>query len=308
LNGLLLFVVNEKSGNGRGHKIWTKVEAQLRKKGLAYISIATRSQEDAVIRVKEHMQHTHLKAIVIIGGDGSLHGLLPLLAGNSIPYGLIPSGSGNDTSRALGIPRHPIRALNIILAGHTRAIDLLETRTEDGAAQFTLTAVAIGLDATVAEDVNGSRYKRWCSKLRLGSLAYIIGLFRALAQFKPRSITVTMDGAAQHFQRSWLCAIANVSTYGGGLKICPKAIPDDGQLHVCIVHNCSVWRILHLFPTLLNGSHIKLPYVTILSGKSVTIHSQDRMLAYGDGEYSGQTPLTATILPRQLLFLIDVSG
>ncbi len=305
---MVLFVVNENSGNGRGQKTWAKIETELRKRGTEYLKVAADSREEAVTKVGELLKSRKTKAVAVVGGDGTLHGLLPLLVSIGIPYGLIPSGSGNDTARALGIPRNPIKALNIILAGHTRSVDLLETTSENGAPQLTLTAVAVGLDGAVAADVNGSSYKSWCNTLGVGSIAYIIGLFRALAVFKPQPITVTMDGVTQEFSRGWLSAIANLSTYGGGLKICPNALPDDGHLHVCIVHGCSVWRILLLFPTILNGYHVKQPFVAILSGKTVTIHSPNPMLAFGDGEPCGQTPLAATIRPCQLDFLIAASG
>lgn len=305
---MYLFVVNEKSGNGRGQKIWAKVEAQLRLRAISYLKVAAQSQEEALTRVEELLAGYKLKAIAVIGGDGTIHGLLSLLSNSNVPIGLIPSGSGNDTSRALGIPHNPVQALNIILAGHTRTLDLLETNAVGRAGQQSFTAVAIGLDGAVAEDVNSSSYKSWCNKLRMGSLAYVIGLFRALTTFKPQTLTITVDGITQEFQRGWLAAVANISTYGGGLQICPKALADDGRLHVCIVHGCSVWRILLLFPTILNGSHVKQPYVTILTGNTVTIQAPEPLLAYGDGEPSGLTPVTAAIRPGQLLFLTAVSG
>ncbi|MFC5470172.1 diacylglycerol/lipid kinase family protein [Cohnella suwonensis] len=309
MNGLILFVVNEKSGNGRGNKIRTKVEERLRANGTAYEMLATSSESEAVVRVGEILKRGSVKAVAVIGGDGTLHGLLPVVAGSGIPYGLIPSGSGNDTSRTLGIPADPMKALDIILAGRTRAVDLLETFTEGGVKQRTLTAVAVGLDGEVAADVNGSRYKSWCNKLGVGSLAYIIGLFRALTKFKPRSITVTVDGVAREFSRGWLSVIASGPSYGGGLRICPDAKPDDGRLHVCVVHNCGVGRILLIFPTLLTGGHVKRTrYVTILSGSSATVRSSSPMLAFGDGEPSGVTPITAVLRPNQLDFLIAVSG
>ncbi len=306
---MVLFVVNENSGNGRGKKIWAKVESRLRLTGEAYEKVVTTSESEAITLISARLKRGNMKAVAVVGGDGTLHSLLPLLAASGIPYGLIPSGSGNDTSRALGIPRDPIKALHIILAGHTRSVDLLETSTINGVTQLTLTAVAVGLDATVASDVNGSSYKKWCNKLGIGSLAYVIGLLRALAKFKARSITVEMDGTTHEFKHGWLSAISNVSTYGGGLQICPNALPDDGQLHVCIVHSCSVGRILFIFPTLLKGKHVKLHrFVTILSGRSVTVHGAAPMLAFGDGEPTGETPISAVIRPRQLDFLITASG
>lgn len=305
---MLLFVVNERSGNGRGAKVWKKVEAQLRIRGTDYVKIAVETQEEAVRQTAELLSEGKLKAVVAVGGDGSVHGLLPLLAGTGIPYGVIPSGSGNDTARSFGIPRDPIKALDIVLAGQTRLADVLETSAGGTRSELTLTAVAVGLDAAVAADVNGSRYKRWCNRLGVGSLAYIIGLFRSLAVFAPKAITVTVDGASRQFERGWLVAVANVPSYGGGLKICPEARPDDGKLHLCVVHDCSVWRLLLVFPTLLNGSHVRLPYVTLLSGDNIEIQTPVTWLAYGDGEPTGQTPVRAAVRPGQLVILTSLSG
>ncbi|RKP50171.1 diacylglycerol kinase family lipid kinase [Cohnella endophytica] len=305
----MLFVVNENSGNGRGKRIWAKVETRLRSLGTEYDKIVTTSESEALSQVGERMARGKLKAVAVIGGDGTLHGLLPLIASSGIPYGIIPSGSGNDTSRAFNIPVDPLEALAVILAGHTRKSDLLESVTEKGVKQHTLTAVAVGLDGAVAADVNASRYKKWCNRLGVGSLAYVIGLFRALARYKPRSLSVTIDGTKHEFAQGWLSVISNSASYGGGLRICPQALPDDGKLHVCVVHSCGVARILMIFPTLLTGSHVKKHrYVTILTGTSVSIGASMSMLAYGDGEPSGETPISAVIRPRQLDFLIAASG
>jgi YegS/Rv2252/BmrU family lipid kinase len=308
LSRVVLFVVNEGSGNGRGAKVWKKVEAELRKRATEYIKIAVDTPEEAVEQTAAMLKRGSLKAVVVIGGDGSVHSLLPLLAGTGIPFGVIPSGSGNDTARCFGIPRDPIKALDIVLAGQTRLADVLETNADRSEPELTLTAVAVGLDAAVAADVNGSKYKQWCNGLGIGSLAYIIGLLRALGVFAPRPITVTVDGVPHHFPRSWLAAIANVPSYGGGLKICPDARPDDGKLHACVVHGCSVWRLLLVFPTLLNGSHVKLPYVTLLSGDEIRIEAPTAWLAYGDGEPAGQTPVNAAIRAGQLVILTSDSG
>ena len=309
LGNLILFVVNETSGNGRSRSVWKRLEAELVRLGTSYDRISTSSAEQARILVRERIDRGDLKAVAVVGGDGTLHGLLPLLAGSGIPLGLIPSGSGNDTARALGIPRNPLRALELIVAGHTRKIDLLETFEENGQSQHTLTAVAIGLDAAVAADVNGSSYKKWCNKLGLGSLAYVIGLLRILGKFKPRTVKVTIDGTTRHFERCWLSAVTNVPTYGGGLRISPSAQPDDRLLHVCVVHGCSVVRFLTIFPTVLFGKHVRWTrYVTMLSGSAAEIESEIAMLAFGDGEPVGHTPLRAEIRPGQLDFLISASG
>ena len=306
---MILFVVNETSGNGRSRSIWKRLEARLVLQGVAYERVSTSSAEQARGLVRERLERGGLIAVAVVGGDGTLHGLLPALAGSGVPLGLIPSGSGNDTARALGIPKNADRALALILNGHTQKIDLLDTTDKNEQSQLTLTAVAIGLDAAVAADVNGSAYKKWCNRLGLGSLAYVIGLLRTLGRFKPRDVTVTVDGKTRRFERCWLSAVTNVPTYGGGLRISPSAQPDDGLIHLCVVHACSVPRFLMIFPTVLFGKHVRwTQYVTQLSGSEAAIEASPPMLAFGDGEPAGQTPLRTAIRPGQLDFLISASG
>ncbi|WEK54818.1 MAG: diacylglycerol kinase family lipid kinase [Candidatus Cohnella colombiensis] len=305
---MILFVVNEASGNGHGRKVWNKVESILKQREISFDKISSESATDAIERTKAFLKHSNVNTIGIVGGDGTIHSLLPLLVGSGISLGLIPTGSGNDTARAFHIPHDPIKALEILLTGHALPSDVLLTSQLDRGDELTLTAVAIGLDAMVAADVNESNYKRWCNRLRIGSFAYIIGLIRALFRFKPSSVTITLDGVTHQYNRGWLTAISNVPSYGGGLKICPQARPDDGQLHVCIVHSCSLWQIIRLFPTLLTGTHVKQPYVKMLSGQQVNITTSAPFLACGDGELIGRTPIEARLLVDQLLIVTKLSG
>lgn len=320
---MILFVVNESSGNGRGRKIWRQVEQELRRRNITYRVVAAATEAEAGKLTKAAIDSGDLKAIAVVGGDGSLHGLLPHLAGSGIPIGLIPSGSGNDNALTFGIPKDPMKALDIVLNGHPRAADLIATsevlpreahdasHTSDSPSspiRYSSTAIAAGLDGAVADDVNRSRYKRWCNRLGVGSLAYIIGLLRMLAVYKPQRIAVTVDGERCEFERGWLVAVANHPTYGGGLRICPDARADDGELRVCVVHGCSALRILSVFPTILNGSHVKQPYVAMLRGKSVLIEAPRPLLAFGDGEPVGRTPIRADVHAGQLLFLTAASG
>jgi len=332
---VILFIVNEQSGNGRGKRAWSAVERHMRDIGRSsdYVKIAAKNEVDAVRDAEALAAQGGIAALIAVGGDGTLHALLPLAVRCRLPLGLIPCGSGNDTARAFGLPRDPLAALEIALSGRTRHVDLLCSSSADQPAaaphqgqspqvghrsresarlptkpRLTLTCIAAGLDGAVAADVNGSRYKRWCNRLGIGSIAYIIGLFRMLARFKPQTVTVTVDGSVREFRRSWLAAIANTPIYGGGLRICPAASPSDGILQVCVVHGCSALQLLLLFPTVLFGKHVRSRFVTMLSGANFAIRSPLALPAFGDGEPVGITPLDAEILPGQLMILTSCSG
>ncbi len=333
---MILFIVNEQSGNGRGKQAWSAVERRMHEIGCRsdYVKIAAKNEVDAIREAEAMTTQGGITALIAVGGDGTLHALLPLAVRCQLPLGLIPCGSGNDTARAFGLPRHPIAALEIALNGQTQRVDLLRSAAQPAEPalrpeqnirastsgltrqparlpaqpRLTLTCIASGLDGAVAADVNGSRYKRWCNRLGIGTAAYIIGLFRTLARFKPQTVTVTVDGAAREFRRCWLTAIANTPAYGGGLRICPTASPSDGRLQVCVVNGCSALQLLLLFPTVFFGKHVRSRFVTMLAGTNVAIRSPFPFSAYGDGEPVGSTPLDTEILSGQLLILTSCSG
>lgn len=320
-----IFAVNERAGSGRGRIIWKLVEAELQRRSLPYQAVIADSAESACAEVRSlldryragiegnNRSRSELRAVTVIGGDGTIHSILPAVAGSGIPLGLIPSGSGNDTARAFGIPKQPLAALERVLRGDAVPVDLILLGGDDdrGVVQLPkpiLTALAVGFDAAIAAAVNRSSYKKLCNKLGVGSLAYVIALFHMLMTYRPRPMTVTIDGTPHVYKRGWMAAICNVPAYGGGLRICPEALPSDGMLDICIVHTCTPLQLLRLFPTLLTGKHVRLPFVKMLRGRNITVDAESApglhpISAFGDGEPVGQVPLHVEVASNRLLLV-----
>ncbi|MDB4868677.1 MAG: diacylglycerol kinase family lipid kinase [Cohnella sp.] len=108
---MILFVVNVKSGNGRGKRVWQTVEQELIRLGTQYAKIIETSPEAALRQAESRMKRGDIQAVAAVGGDGTLHSILPLGIFQGLPIGLIPCGSGNDTARAFGLPEAPLAAL-----------------------------------------------------------------------------------------------------------------------------------------------------------------------------------------------------
>ncbi|HEY2492388.1 MAG TPA: diacylglycerol kinase family protein [Paenibacillus sp.] len=293
---MYLFVVNKSSGNGRGFRVWRKISKILDKRGIDYQHQFTQSSEEARTFLTEQLSTSVAwKAVGVVGGDGTIHGLLPVLRHSGVPLAVFPSGSGNDTVRGFQIPMKTTSALEVMLEGLTTVADLISVSETS-----TLTALGVGFDAEVARNVNNSRYKKVCNSIGMGRLAYLIGIFHTLLTFRPSPLTVQCDGVTRTFSSGWLTAINNVISYGGGLTICPQARPDDGMLDICIVHGCSKFKLLLILPTILYGGHTRLPFVTMLRGRNISVQSELPRLALGDGESLTDTPLTATVDPGAL--------
>lgn len=290
---MYLFIINSNSGNGGARRVWNKIRTILHDRDIPYEYTFTQSAEEANSYLERQLANrTDWLAVGVVGGDGTIHSLLPAMKNSGVPLAVFPAGSGNDTARGFSIPRKTGAALNIMLEGHARQADLISI-----SGRSTLTALAVGFDAEVANNVNKSYYKKVCNWFGLGRLAYIIGIFHTLISFRPAKLTVTCDGVEHTFSSAWLAAVNNVTTYGGGLAICPEAMPDDGLLDICIVHDCSRLKLLLLFPTVLFGKHTGLSFVTMLRGQQISVHSSLPRLALGDGEHIASTPLTVSAVP-----------
>ncbi|UQZ34657.1 lipid kinase [Paenibacillus sp. PK3_47] len=301
---MYLLIVNPRSGGGAGQRTWESVEGMLQSRGVLYETLFTHSSGSAESQVQQALaRRGDWLAAIVVGGDGTIHSVLGALRRRGVPLAVIPAGSGNDTARGFGIPLNTEAALDTALQNRCLDADLLS-----GSGGYTLTAVASGFDAQVAVNVNNGPYKRLCNAIGAGQLAYIIGILHTLMTFKPCRVSVTCDGKEQTFEQAWLVSVCNLPSYGGGLLICPQAEAGDGLLDVCVVHGCSRAQVLRLFPTLLKGRHVGLPFVTMLRGHSAAVRFAAPRHAIGDGEALGTAPLVVRCEPGALRVLSPLAA
>jgi diacylglycerol kinase family enzyme len=88
-----------------------------------------------------------------------------------------------------------------------------------------------------------------------------------------------------------LAAFANTSTYGGGMKIAPRAQMDDGLLDVCIVGGVDPFKLFCMFPTIFSGRHLKVKEVEYFQAGRVRVETERPSDVYADGEFVCRTPV-----------------
>lgn len=287
---MYFFVVNSVSGNGRGREVWSYVEKRLSKLNVTYQAEFTQRAGHATSIVKSAMRQPGLKAIVAIGGDGTVNEVGSGLIGTNIPMGYIPAGTGNDFAIANRIPFDPYLALDRILEHKVQRID-----TADLGDRKMIGFMGIGFDGKVAEMVNRSAQKKW-----LGRLTYVLEGLKLLRSFEPDQFTLTIDGKSYEYDGAWLVAVTNIPNLGGGMKICPSASIDDGQLDICCVQNLTQGQLLRVIPTVYKGKHTNHPSIRLHRGREITIQSRSPLPIHVDGEVVLQPPLSIKVNPQSL--------
>jgi diacylglycerol kinase (ATP) len=289
-------VVNPVSGKQQGERIADDAEQLLRSLGHE----TSRIQGDDAQHAREQLTkalETGVDTVVVVGGDGALHDVLPVVVGRDLTLGLLPAGTGNDTARAIGIPvKDRAAATKILLDGHTRAIDLAQTAgAEQKGDQYVVTVVASGFDSLVNERADAMTWPR-------GNMRYNISIVAELRAFQPLSYTLTLDGEVIE-REAMLVAVGNAPSYGGGLRMCEGALVDDGLLDVVVINPLSKPRLLRVFPMLYRGTHVNVPEFERHRVQEATLSSPG-IVAYGDGERLGPLPMTVTVRPGALRMLV----
>jgi diacylglycerol kinase (ATP) len=247
-------------------------------------------------------------ALVVVGGDGIVNLGANLVAGTKVPLGIIPSGTGNDMARALGIPfdntEGAIQVLTDALQNGPRTIDAarisyIDDATGEKAQRWFLCALSAGFDAIVNERANNMRNPK-------GPSRYIIALMIELAKLRPIAYTLTLDGRVIKTQGS-LVSLGNGISLGGGMNITPNAKLDDGLLDVLIVKPLGRVAFMRIFPRVFKGEHLTDPRVTVEQAKHVRIEA-DGVTAYGDGERIGRLPIDVELVPGAVRVLAPNPG
>jgi len=279
-------IVNPVAGRGHGTKVAGYVSSILNARGVAheirYSSAPHEPTELAQAAVKEGYSR-----VVAVGGDGLVHQMANVLVGTGTTLGIIPAGTGNDFARGLGIPLDIDKAVDVIVEGVERRVDVGQAND-----RYFFSIAVIGLAAEINRRAN--RFKHF----RVNAL-YTAVTVASVFLDRPLRFTIQYDGRTRHCY-SWLIAIGNTWSSARGMALVPAARPDDGMLDACIVNGMGKWELLYTFPRVFAGKHIYSTGIDTLRGHKIIISAETPCELFADGEYVGALPMTLRAVPQAL--------
>jgi YegS/Rv2252/BmrU family lipid kinase len=309
-----LVVVNPASAGGRTGKRWPVLQDALRAAHVEYDTHHTTAPHDATAATREALAHGY-ERVVACGGDGTLNEVVngfftpdgaPLNEDAAI--GLLPSGTGGDFRRTIGLPTNPTQLAAIIAANHTRLIDAGRITYDNSATpprQF-INIADCGVGGEVVARVNRSGNKGGGIR---GTAVFLGIAIKALTTFGGRPVRLTLD-TEQIEMDIQNVVIANGRCFGGGMRIAPAAELDDGVFDVVVLPALGRLRTLIAMPSVYRGAHIEQPGVIVRRARQVRVEPLDtRPLLFDiEGEQIGAAPATLTCLPRAVRFCVAASS
>ena len=237
-------------------------------------------------------------AILIFGGDGTIHRHLPALVRLQLPVLIVPAGSGNDFARALNLRsmRDSMRVWRDFEAGKpsVSSIDLgvIVPSAAPERTHYFCCVAGCGLDAAAARRAN--QMPRW---LR-GRGGYVLALLPMLLKLPAFSMGLTEFNGKEHTETeklTLLAAFANTQFYGDGMRIAPQADFTDGKLDICRINTLNPFELFCMFPTVYFGRHLLDPHVEYSRAERLHVHTGTPLDIYADGEFVCQTPAEISV-------------
>jgi len=293
----VVFIVNPAAASGRGQARWAELTpGLLRDHADAKVQFTT--QPGGALRLAQEAA-PDCDVIVAVGGDGTVFeaasGLL-LSGSASTRFGIVPIGTGNDVARQCGI-RDAEQARAVLRVGRTRSLDVIriQCREQDRPViRFALLYGAVGIISEVLRQTT-PRVKHLFGP----GLAYYVGAVRAILSYRSPLMRVTCDGQSQERRFLLVCA-SNSEEAGGGMRLAPGALMDDGLLNVNVCEAISRVRTVALLWHIFKGRQLSHPKLRYFPARSLSVSTDAPIEVEADGELVGLTPAVFEIVPRAL--------
>jgi diacylglycerol kinase (ATP) len=308
-------IVNPKSQGGRLGKRWVEI-ADTIARAFPFDEAVTKGPGDATTLTADALRGG-AERIVAIGGDGTVNEVVNGFfdgAGKPIApeatFGLIPFGTGGDFRRTFRLPTEIAEAAAVIAANHRRKIDVgrlsFVTLAGEKTSRMFANIASFGVSGVVDRMVNESGKK-------LGRLSFMLATARAAWSYKNQRVTMTFDGDAKSRVEATIntVAIANGRFFGGGMKVAPDAIPDDGLFDVVALGDFGFGDVLTSGRRLYKGTHLSMDKVTTRRARVVEAEPIDPGAVVEldvDGEPPGRLPARFELLPAALWFVVPGAG
>lgn len=307
-DALPLVIVNPGSASGSTRDNWTQTASELRAHFGPFSTAFTKGPGHG-IELAERAAVSGRTFIIACGGDGTVNEVANgiIRSGCDAELGVLPSGTGGDFRRTLGLPRANRDAAAALRDGETRLMDAgkvtFNNEAGDIVTRYFLNVSSVGLAALVIKRVKRKAFDWLPIEALRGRVNFAYSTLQELMELDPVLIRIKIDDGRERTLRTISFCVANSRFFGGGMKIAPDATINDGLLDLVNIGDLSTAKILMNAYSLYRGTHQGLKEVRSTQARKVEVFSVDpnrEIMLETDGEIPGMLPATYEIVPNAL--------
>jgi diacylglycerol kinase (ATP) len=294
-------IANPAAGGGRTGKMLPGLRDRLRPllgdgETLRCTRRAGEAGDLATQAVRQGARH-----LVIVGGDGTVHeavngvcsGAPELL--REVSVSIISTGTGCGLARSLGLPPDLAAQVAIARGVHVRWVDLGRLTLEHGGrSRWFVNECQVGIGAEVVRRATAS------TKALGGPLTYVLTTLPLLFRYPNQSVVISLETGEGRSMAVTGIAIGNGALTGGGMRLTPRAVLDDGFIDVLVIKGPSILRRLMDMSRVSSGTHVTSPGCDYFQARHVRLSSPGGVPVSADGELVGALPARFECVPRAL--------
>lgn len=314
---LPLIIVNPKSASGATRDNWAGIAGDLRAHFGAFNVAFTKQTGDGTELAARAVQSGR-RLIIACGGDGTINEVANgiLASGEDVEFGVLPSGTGGDFRKTLGMPASHREAARALRDGTTRLIDVGKVtffdHNDKQISRYFLNVSSFGLSVSINHRVKQRNFLNWlpASAVR-GKANFAFSTLQEVLESDFLTVRVKIDDKPETNLNTINFAVCNARYFGGGMKIAPNARLSDGFLDVINIGDIKTARILLNAYKLYGGSHLELKEVKSTLAKRIEVSPFDEsemIYLETDGELPGRLPAVYEIVPAALKIRVPKSS
>ena len=306
---LPLIIVNPKSAAGATREKWAGIASDLRTHFGPFNVAFTKGPGDGIELARRAIASGR-NFLIACGGDGTINEVANgiLSSGQDVEMGVLPSGTGGDFRRSIGMPTEMRDAARALRTGMTKCLDVGRVTFRDhegaGSSRYFLNVTSFGLAASIIEGVKSDASLKWLPHdAARGKASFALSTLQNVISLDAKSVKIRIDGGEERTLQTLNFCIANARYFGGGMKIAPSAKLDDGYLDVINIGDINTAKIILNAYTLYRGTHLDLNEVRDTLAKRIEarpLHETDEIHIEVDGELLGMLPAVYEVVPRAL--------
>ncbi|GAB4074465.1 diacylglycerol kinase [Barrientosiimonas marina] len=254
---------------------------------------ATTGEGDATVAAEQAVAG-YFDLVVAAGGDGTINEVIKGIAEqpHRPKLGIIPTGTTNDFARALNIPRAIHKAVDILVSGQSKPLDIGRVNEH-----YFMNIAGGGKLTELTYDAP--------SKLKtvLGQLAYYVKGIELLPSLRPIRSRIEYDGTIIN-EDIMLFLVANTNSVGGFEKLAPDARMDDGYFDLLILKKMNLAEFVRIATQAVRGAHLDDERIIYTQAKHISVATDEKMQLNIDGEYGGLLPGEFENLPQHIELLV----
>jgi len=296
-------IANPASAGGRTGKRLAQLRQLLHEHLGEQLTVTTTEHRGDATRLAFQAVLEGCELVISMGGDGTANevanGMAP--GGQALNprcrLGIVSSGTGQGLARSLGLPPDPESQIRLIASGLTRSIDLGRVRwnaPEGPRSWMFLSECQIGIGAAVVREAE-RRGKRLGGLLCFG----LTSLHQAWC-YSTTPLEMILDGTELIDGPALGISIGNGSSTGGGMRLTPDALLDDGFLDLLVLPAQNRVQRFRSFPSIYSGAHLANPRFQHRRARRIECSSPTCVPLAVDGELLGELPAVVTICPAAL--------